>query len=212
MPEELYPSKGNPTKNPPPGAHPQQVTAAKDTVSQKKQSFGKRLLDTFMMEKPAVIGQYLLDNVVVPALKKMAIDSICGAANRFFGTSGTKAPPANTWTSQSSVYQGRPSGYYTTPANNARYDRANFYNHILEGSRFRYKETADEIIQRAMDWIHEYGFITVSDFNYILPQALQYNVAHTDVNWGWYNLLPGCVQPLDDGCWTIDMPPAQARR
>ncbi len=209
MPEELHGIR----KQPEPGTRPKQVVANEDEAKIQKPSFWKRVGNTFFMESASSVGRYLWNDVMLPAIKKLLVDSVNNAANRaVYGEryNGRNGQPNGGYAANSSVYQGRASGYYDR--GDSRYDRGNLYNRVLEGSVFTYEETALEIIHRAMEWISDYGFISVSDFNYILPKQLQFNVAHTDSGWGWYSLNENCVQPLPQGGWTIDMPPARPRR
>lgn len=209
MPEELHPTQRI-EKKPDPSAHPKQVVISEEDAKIKKPSFWKRVRDTFFMESASSVGRYLWNDVMLPAIKKLLVDSVNNAANRaVYGERYRNSAPSNGFAANSSVYQGRASGYYDRT--DSRYDRGNLYNRVLEGSIFTYEETALEIIHRAMEWISDYGFISVSDFNYILPKQLQFNVSHTDVGWGWYSLNENCVQPVPGG-WTIDMPPAKPRR
>jgi len=206
MPEEL-----NQTPKPQtdvqktPMRAPKRIEAPDGVI--KKKSFWKRVRDTFFVEDCRQIARHVWDKIIVPSIKKLIDESATQAIHR--GIYGDNAPnwqnSARSHQENSSVYAGR--SYASRNA--AFYNRSNRYNGILEGSLFAYKEVPLEIIHEAMDWIAQYGFISVETFNQIIPPQLAFDPVHTDRDWGWYSLNENCIVAVPGG-WTIDLPPCKA--
>ena len=198
---ELKRTEENPVKKVP--SHPPKRVEAKDGAIKKK-PFWKRLKDALFVEGAKSVGLYLWSDVLLPAIKKLVADSATNAIN--MAVYGDNRPryrdDGRTHVSNSSVYNGRAA------AQRPYYNRANRYNSILEGSLFAYKDVPLEIIHEAMDWIADYGSISVETFNQILPPQLAFDTVHTDRNWGWNSLNENCVVAVPGG-WTIDLPPAK---
>lgn len=183
--------------------HPPKRVEAKDG-SIKKKPFWKRVKDALFVEGAKSVGLYLWNDVLLPAIKKLVADSATNAINMavYGDTRPRYRDDGRTHVSNSSVYNGRAA------TQRPYYNRANRYASILEGSLFAYKDVPMEIIHEAMDWIADYGSISVETFNQILPPQLAFETVYTDRNWGWASLNENCVVAVPGG-WTIDLPPAK---
>ncbi len=202
MPDDLIKTEPATKPNKIPDRKPRQVQA-KDGVVRKK-PFWKRLKEALFVENSKSVGLYLWQDVILPAIKKLVADSATNAIN--MAVYGDSRPRYNngsgTHVSNSSVYSGRAASQRNY------YNRTNRYQSLLEGCVFSYKDVPLEIIHEAMDWIQEYGYISVETFNQILPPQLSFETVHTDRNWGWNSLNENCVVMIPGG-WTIDLPPAR---
>ena len=174
--------------------------------SMQKKPFWKRLKEAMFMETVKSVGNYLWKDIFIPSIKKLLDDSGSNAIHMMLYGDTKPNYPGRTHVENASVYSGRAVGH-----REPYYNRTNRYQSILEGNLFTYRETAYGIIHEAMDWIHEYGFISVEVFNQILPPQLAFETVHTDADWGWYELNDNCVVQVPGG-WTIDLPPAKPRR
>ena len=204
MPDELKRTEEQTTPAKVPNRVPKRVEAKEGTV--KKKSFWKRVKDAIFEGTVEDIGVYLWKDVLVPSIKKLLAESINNATNlALWGDSRPRygRDDGRTHVSQSSVYSGR-----AYSQRNTNYNRANRYDRILEGCLFSYREVPLQIIHEAMDWINDYGFVSVETFNQILPGAIAFETVYTDRDWGWTSLNENCIVPVPGG-WTIDLPPAR---
>lgn len=185
-----------------PDSRPKRIEA-KDGVIKKK-PFWKRVKDALFVEGAKSVGLYLWNDVMLPAIKKLVADAGTNAINMaVYGDSRPRyRDDGRTHVGNSSIYTGRAA------SQRPNYNRSNRYDTILEDSLFAYKDVPLEIIQEAMEWIQNYGKISVETFNQILPPQLAFEVVHTDRNWGWTSLNENCVVAVPGG-WTIDLPPAR---
>lgn len=190
-----YPSNSRrpvtPSENiePDPG-HPKLGKVVTGRVSQRKKPIGRRILDTFFSGESGVFN-YLLNEVLVPALKDTARDMMNQGLDRAFYREG-EAPPRSSMRHRGS----------SVPRTHISYDRQTSIVRPSSASQYNRREVArpstfdlGEIVleskidaQVTVDALHdivrEYGQVTVAGLKDLIGMTSMY----TDHKWGWTDL------------------------
>ena len=174
----------------------QKVTKGEVTV--KKPSVAKRFVDTFIAEDLDHVKEYLIFDVVIPAIK----DTFMSSLNMMlFGTPN---------------YRGR-GGYsngrnervsywsYGDNTRNERRDRGRYIDRSgprdVRDLLFETRMDAEEVIGVLEDTIDRYGKASIAD----LYDAAGVTGEYTDHRWGWTRGAEFRVRPVSGG-YVIDMP------
>lgn len=170
----------------------------KEAVILKKPSFGQRLKETFIATDIQDVGDYIVWDIIVPSIGRLINDAICGASNRIFlggGSTpsnlsysrGVTRPNVTNYANRSrSQTQSGVVKVETRPIP-AQRTRSNFnLNNWGPISR----PTAETILSRAVDYLEQYGRITVNDYYEIAEEFLDFDfkLDYTAQNWGWKSL------------------------
>ena len=153
-------------------------------VKVKKRSKGKKILDLFINEDGADIKEYLIFEVLVPAVK----DTILDLMNMiFYGRARGRKNNGNTYVSYNSYSSGsgrRPSG---------RPIRSGYsFDDIVVDSRGE----AEKVLDVLNEMIDRYGEATVADFYDLVGVT---GNGYTDRSYGWKDLRQASVQRTREG-------------
>lgn len=180
-------------------------------VEKKKVPARKRLRESLGLEETRTVGDYLVWDVLIPALKDMVADTVKKGIDVFLFGGSTRSSYGGS---------GRPhvsyEGYYAR--NSRERDRER-----LERGKYRYnprpaedfaefvfedKRDADMVLNELCEQIDVFGWAKVSDF-YDLVGETERN--YTMQGYGWEAL--GSARPVRvrDG-WIIDLPRPISRR
>ena len=188
--------------------------SAKPVVSLKKKSFGQRFKETFIADDIHDVGDFILWDVIVPAIGRTINDAICGASNRIF-LGGYSAPQnvtrdrgvtrvaPRTNTNYSSIARG--SSSYVNDARPLPTRRGGGF-HLNEWQPMS-RPVAEQILSEAVDYLEEYHRLTVDDYYQIAEKyvSFDFKVDYTAQSWGWRNLGSAEVVMVQGGA-IIRMP------
>jgi hypothetical protein len=182
-----------------PAERPKMDKVVKGTVKTKKKGEMHKLKDVFISEDAANVKNYLLMDVLLPAVKNLIEDTVTNGIRMILR--GETAARRD---------DGRRSG-----ASRVSYDR--LYNnrddrrgdsrprvgYTYDDLSFPNRGDAEVVLSRLDEAVEAYGIVSVADM---------YDLAgvtpnHTDYNYGWTNLRNASVRPTRDG-YIIDMPKA----
>lgn len=179
-----------------------------------KASILEKFADTFLAGSLRDVGDYVISDVVIPAIKKTLVEIIKNGADMlFFGE--TKASrvydQTNPWTSYNAYYQ---SGAKNNKSASSDRDRGGSDNYRLE---FATKGQAEQARDELLEIFRNYPSASIADFCEICrmkiketdPQiAKEIPAKWNDNDWGWYGLTPAdCeVVRLFNGYYTIKLP------
>lgn len=168
----------------------------------RKPTLGKRLREMFFAEVDERQGivEYVVGDIMVPALKDMIIDSFQEGTQRMFYGS---RPRRNS----------RSSNIGTTHTNYTRYSSTNRNDRPTPIRRSRSSRDFEDIIletradaERALDTLREnirrYEFTTVRE----LYECIGEPAMTTDEKWGWADLSDAVVRRLSSGGYLLDLP------
>lgn len=167
-------------------------------VIEKKPSMWKKISTTFTGDDATSVGQYVVVEILVPAVKNMLSDMVSQGAERFlFGENRARSSsnssrvgytPYNRMSS-SSRRDERPA----TPARRPGHD----YEDIILGSR----TDADQVLDRMTDLVREYDWASVSD----LKALVGITGSYVDDKYGWNDLRDARIHRVREG-WLLEMP------
>lgn len=172
------------------------ITPVTSQVTVKKQNdlskFGKKLFS----EDAKSVGEYVVNDVVVPSIKKLIVDSVKNAIDYFiYGgkTSNNSSGLKNV--SYQNYYTGRPSN--TT--SNATYTKPNIY--AINDVIFNDRGEAETVLLRLKEAVERYGMVSVGDFYDCISQPSKY----TDQKYGWRDLSTAQIVRTSGG-FSIQFP------
>jgi hypothetical protein len=170
----------------------------------KKLGTSKILSNEFVKEEPSYVRDYILGEVVLPAVKNLIADIINNGVSMFlFGE--TRAPrrgdarDRGRYSQRDRYYQ---RDEYDEPRerryrNCMRYDD---FSHIILTSRV----DAITVLNDMRDYIEDYGSVTVSNLYELVGEDSQ----GIDNSYGWTNLDRAYIKEVRDG-YIIEFPKAK---
>lgn len=183
----------------------ERVTSAE--ARPRKRGLGRRFKEAFIGGDARTAGEYMLTDVVVPAIQDTLIDAFQGGFERLIkgesarprrgSTSGYPSVPHIDYGGQSRrpTAAARPSQPRTL-SRQAR-SRGTFDELIIPS-----RQEAEEVIERMFDILSRYGVVSVADLYEMT--GIQSN--HTDMKWGWYDLRGARSSRQRSGGYLLDLP------
>lgn len=181
------------------------VTTGK--VEAKKPSIKSKLADVFLSEERGNVGQYLIFDVLIPAIK----DTVCNLGHAaldrsFYGESRRYTNQSRTGSTYNYSSYYKPN--YSQPQQNKPSDRYAHMNHegvfrfdtIEFGMRAEAQEVLDCLIMRIVDS----DYATVADLYDLIGRTADFTMER----WGWYNLDTAYVTNVRGG-FVIRLPKPQ---
>lgn len=181
-------------------------------VRRRKKPLGKRMKELFLGSDSISVKEYIVQDVVVPAIKDMVSDAVSGGVERvLFGDS---APHRRRYHSPGpSSNRGRVYTNYQGYSSRDARDRPPFQSdrrrrsvEMRERRRFddillATRAEGEDVLRRLYDLIETYEAATVSD----LYEMLGISRRPTDDNWGWTHLHNSQVRRTSGG-YLLDIP------
>lgn len=170
----------------------------KGQVVERKKSLGRKFSDLFVGDDAQTVGEYLVQDVLVPALKNLISDAVGQGIDRFlFGGSGRGYAPSSRGrghTGYNTMYSGskpvrdrRDSSRELSSKARASHD---FSEIILES-----RGDAEQIIDNLIAILEEYDVATVAD----LYSLAGITPSFVDNKWGWNDLRTADVRRVREG-------------
>lgn len=165
-------------------------------VKHRKKSLGKKAQEALFDEDAKSVGSYILEDVVLPAIKSLIADTITNGINAMLYGEGR---PANnrvsrdrgrSYVSYNSYYEDR-----RDRGGRRQLDRGRRARHDFDEVIFDRRSDAEKVLSRLIDVIEEYDQVSVADFYDFVDLDSNY----TDRNWGWDNLRDAYVERVRNG-------------
>lgn len=160
--------------------HPEKAVTGE--VVRKNKSVGKKFREVFFAEDARTVRNYILSNVLVPAIKDTVRDIIVNAIDISFGGTGTRRTGGTTTTYVNY------SGYSGKNSSNSRvsYLDRDRRSHDIDTIYFASRGDAEEVLIDLLESIERYdrGFVRVSDFYHLAGESSNW----ADDQWGWSDL------------------------
>jgi hypothetical protein len=186
----------------------ERVTSAE--AVRRKKGLGSRFKETFIGGSARGAVEYMVLEVVIPAVQDTMIDAFQGGVERLIR--GESRPRRST----------TPSSYYSN--NPPRVDYSNYSRSVgnpaatrtlSQRSRTRHdfgeiviqsRQEAEEVLDRLYDVLSRYGSVPVAD----LYELTGIQSSHTDHKWGWTSLRGAKVSRLRNGGYLLELPNPEA--
>lgn len=184
------------------------ITPLAGIVAQKqKPPMMRRIRDAFTGDDSSSFGEYLILQILVPAVKTTLYDLITGGANRALFGQGVR-PGQQSIGSGGRINYGNLSRLGTSDVGQQRalsqFDMATHqFNNIILNSR----ADADQVLSALVDILQKYDMVTVSD----LYELVNVTGSYVDDKWGWYNLAGATISPVRGG-FVLNLPPTEQLR
>ncbi|MDO4292099.1 MAG: hypothetical protein Q4C65_02600 [Eubacteriales bacterium] len=169
------------------------------TAKPKKKSEIQRLADIFIAEDVASVKSYVIDDVLIPAIKKAISDIVTNGIDMvLYGQSGRRKKD-NTTIPRISYrdYYSKNDRDDRTVLNRTRSGYA--YDDIILNTR----RDAEAVLASLDELIDVYGMASISDLNDLVGITGRY----TDCNYGWQDIHDADVVSVRDG-FMIRLPKA----
>lgn len=165
-------------------------------VKTKKKSEARKLADVFVAEDMSSVGSFILNDVVVPAIKKLIYDAGKNALEMsLFG--GPRRGDQDSHGAQVSYRQYYPNDRFDDrPRARARLD--------FDDLTFTNRGDAERVLDEMIATVRRYGLITVADMYEMAGERPPY----TSNNYGWMSLRGADVERCRDGYY-LRLPKAQ---
>lgn len=167
-------------------------------VRQRKKSEVRKLADVFVSEDISNVKQYVLMDVLVPAIKKAISDIVTNGIDMvLYGETGrsSKRESGASRVSYRSYYEKERDRREDRGRVRTGYD---FDEYILKT-----RAEAEEVLSQMDDLIDRYQVVSVADYCELIGVRSNY----TDNNYGWTNIRNASVVRSRDG-WVIKLPRA----
>ena len=180
---------------------------------ERKKTFKDKLRASFIGSDANSIGEYLLFNILVPAIKNTAYNLINSSASMFILGNGQP---------QQYYDNRRPGSYvsYNYVASRPGFGNNGSYNYGAPAANvdsfrnisYATKAQADSVLSDMLDYIYSYNYVTVA--KYYGLSGLGSQATYQDEAWGWYSLnevasVPSSNEP---GRWILTLPKARPIR
>ena len=167
----------------------------KGKAKTKKKSSASKFADNFISDDMASVKSYIVDDLLIPTIKRTIVDAIKNSAEMIF--LGKVSDRSGS----------RSSGGYVSYRDYGRRDdrrsidsRSRFdYDEI----RFEFRGDAEEVLDQMLDMIQRYGLVTVADMYDMAGMTAPY----TSNRYGWTSLRNADVGRASDGYY-IRLPKA----
>lgn len=176
-------------------------------VTVKKKSEIRKFTDVFFASSMEDVTNYLVHDLIVPAVKNTTLDGIINVASMlFFGT--TRGRDGRSYSSRADrvSYDQSYRRYDDRRYDDRRYDDRrddNRRGYFEQDICFRYREDADRVLRHLDDVMREYKLVSVADLN----EALGVTGEYTDHDYGWTSLHTARVDNTREG-YVLRLPKA----
>lgn len=183
-----------------------------DTTKAKK-STGRQFLDSFITSDFGIVREYLIDDILIPAVKDTIVNSICSAVNMIFkGTPGKRSAWNSGSTGSTFNYSGiwkqSEPGYFRQQKETKSYETAianrRSSMQYMDIS-FDNRADAEQVLSTMHDILDQYPSVSVADFYDLV--GYDYGSNWTCHDYGWTD-LSGVIVTWSRGAWIIALPKA----
>lgn len=166
------------------------ITTGKVTV--KKRTFRERFFSNLINEDAGSLGDYIIDQLLIPTIKSTIVNIITGSAEKIFGESSrpaARSKPTGTYVNYNSYSQKS-----SQPPMKSKYS----FDDLI----FEYRSDADDVKDQLMAIIEgPYRQASVADLYDLVGKPTDF----TDNNYGWQELKNISVV-YKDGGYKINLP------
>jgi hypothetical protein len=178
------------------------------TAKKVKPPLGNRIRQAFTNDSAQSVGDYLLFDVAIPAIKATLFDLIQNGASRTLFGSGLQnnSPSRGGRIDYNRISRGQ--GVVVQPSAPGQpqvVGERNTFN--FDGIIFPTRAGAERALTAMLDTLETYGIFAVAD----LYELVNITGSWSDSNYGWFNLNGATIEPVRNG-FILDLPPVQPLR
>jgi len=178
----------------------ERVTSA-EAVRRKKR-LGSRFKETFVGGSARDAVDYMILEVVIPAIQDTLIDAFQGGVERLI-RGDTRPRHPRTTSSYSNLGHVDYRGISTNkPPTSRTLSRQSRTRHDFGDIVIQSRKEAEEVLDQLYDILSRYGSVPVAD----LYELTGIQSSHTDHKWGWTSLRGARVSPQRSGGYLLALP------
>jgi hypothetical protein len=203
-----------PPREPEPTERPKVERVTSNTAEQRKRGLGRKFRETFIGGTLRDTAEYMVSDIVVPAVQDLLYDSLEGGLRRMIHGETNRPRPRGPAapTGYSSVGHVNYQGYHKPPPAAAAAQpsqrmlsrrsrgRQDFGEIVIEDRR-----EAQDVIEQMFEVLSKFGVVYVAD----LYEMTGIQSSHVDYKWGWKTLQGAKARRLNDGRFLLDIPEPQ---
>lgn len=164
----------------------------------REKSAFRKAASAFMNEDAGSVKNFIIFDVVVPAIKTLIVDIVENTVEMIFGVSSTRN--RSTGGNRNVPYA---SYYKSDNRNNRRNDPADRDSRPdTRDIEFPSRGEAEAALDELVDWIEHYGSVSISTYKELAGITGDF----VDEKWGWTNLRTAYVKRLSGGSYILVMP------
>ncbi len=183
----------------------ERVTSAQ--VVRRRRPLGQQFKDTFISGSARMAAEYMVAEVIIPAIQDTMIDAFQGGIERLVRGEGrsrrSSAPPPSAYGRVAYHQQSQTLPSAQPPRTMSRGGKArhDFGELVLQS-----RHEADDVLQRLFDIINQYETVSVADLYALCGIAPD----HVDHKWGWTNLETAQIGRVRGGTgYILNLPAPQ---
>ena len=174
-------------------------------VIQRKRGLFSKAAESIKGEDAQTVGEYLVMDVVVPAMKRTISDVVSQGIDRLlFGESRPRNANTRGYTSYSTGATRASYLNEARPGNLPRRDlsRRARATHDFDEIILETRSEAEAVVEQLSNFMDQYEVVSVADLYDVVGVTGNY----MDRKWGWHNLSDMAIRRVREG-YLIDMPP-----
>lgn len=175
------------------------------SVVRRKKPLGRRFGELFVVGDSHSVGQYLVLEVIIPAIRDLVVDTVTQGVERSIFGESTRAPSRRGPGQRPSHGPGGYVSYNKTTARPSRQpmSRQARSSHDFDEIILPTRREAEEVLDRLSDMIEKYDSAAVSDLYELVGETPNF----ADENWGWFrdDFSRSGVSRVRDG-YLLDLP------
>jgi hypothetical protein len=171
-------------------------------VIKQQKTFGQKLSETFFGDDTRTVGDYILHDILIPAMKSTLSDMVGGGIEMLlFGERRS---------GKSSIYRDRDRSYVPYNRITRQDDRSRDSRSMSRTARSRQdfdeiilesRGEAEDVLSHMVDLIDDYGVVSVGDYY----ELVGIEASYTDNKYGWTNVRDAFVERVRNG-YSIRLP------
>ena len=173
-------------------------------VKPKQRTVWDKIKDEFVSEDGQSIGDYILIEVLIPAVKNTIQSMVNNAVDMFlYGSGGSRYGQPRPYGGMQGSRVSYRQYYDQRPANNTNYARPRTtygydYNEVV----FESRQDAEAVLYRMEETLANYQCVRVADYLELSGR----NSNYTDNNYGWTSLETVQIRRSRDNGYYLDLP------
>lgn len=187
----------------------ERVTSAE--AVRRKRGLGRQMRDTFIAGNPKIAIEYMMVEVVVPAIKETVAEALqSGIEKLIYGEShkprrGSSPTPLGYTNVPRVNYQSQygaspPRSNQTSMLSRRARGRHDFDEIVIQS-----RQEANDVLDQMYDILSRHNSVTVAD----LYELTGIQASHMDYKWGWTDLRGSKASKLRSGGYLLDLPDPQ---
>ena len=190
---------------------PELSSIVEGTVSIRKPPWYKRAIRSMIADDATSVGDYLVQDVILPNVKRFIAELIQTGTDRvLFGSVrprriGIRDDPRGPVSSMRSRYDRMAEG--SVDARATRVTRDQRARHAFNEITLNDRQEAIYVVDSLIAYIAEYGAVSVAELYTLLGET----GSHADQRWGWSDLSTAEVKQHRGG-WLLDLPAPEPLR